>query len=101
MATPSISPSSLSPSCAEGDTSQPLFHHVGIYAYRPAALAAYAASKPTTLELTETLEQLRFLEIGHRIRTVQVDARDRVAWEVNNPEDVPMVEAQLAALGIA
>ncbi len=91
----------LIPFVAEGDTSQTLYHHVGIYAFRPGALAAYAASRPTALELAETLEQLRFLEIGHRIRIVQVDARDRVAWEVNNPEDVPMVEAQLAALGIA
>ncbi len=79
----------------------PVFHHVGVYAYRPAALAAYAATEPTPLELIEALEQLRFLETGHRIRTVLVELRGRVPWEVNLPGDVPIVEAQLAALGIA
>jgi 3-deoxy-manno-octulosonate cytidylyltransferase (CMP-KDO synthetase) len=91
----------LIPFIAPDEEAQPIFHHVGLYAYRPGALAAYAAAEPTTLELTETLEQLRFLEIGHRIRTLLVDTHDRIAWEVNNPEDVPMVEAQLATLGIA
>lgn len=78
----------------------PVFHHVGLYAFRPAALAAYAAMEPTPLELLEGLEQLRFLEHGHPIRTVEVDGRGRPFWEVNNPEDVPRVEGQLARLGI-
>lgn len=41
--------------------------HVGVYAYARAALAAFAASSPTPLELTEGLEQLRFLERGQAI----------------------------------
>lgn len=79
----------------------PVFHHVGLYAFRPEALAAYAAMPPTPLELLEGLEQLRFLEHGLPIRTVEVDGRGRPFWEVNNPEDVPRVEGQLARLGIA
>ncbi|MCC6736642.1 MAG: 3-deoxy-manno-octulosonate cytidylyltransferase [Bauldia sp.] len=79
----------------------PVFHHVGLYAFRPAALAAYARMAPTPLELLEGLEQLRFLEHGHPIRTVEVDGRGRPFWEVNNPEDVARVEGQLARLGIA
>ncbi|MCW5719039.1 MAG: 3-deoxy-manno-octulosonate cytidylyltransferase [Bauldia sp.] len=78
----------------------PVFHHVGLYAFRPEALAAYAAMEPTPLERLEGLEQLRFLEHGRSIRTVEVDGRGRPFWEVNNPEDVPRVEAQLARLGI-
>jgi 3-deoxy-manno-octulosonate cytidylyltransferase (CMP-KDO synthetase) len=79
----------------------PVFHHVGLYAYRPAALAAYVAAPQTPLEEIEGLEQLRFLENGWPVRMVEVDARGRPFWEVNNPEDVPRVEAQLKALGIA
>lgn len=78
----------------------PVFHHVGLYAYRLPALAAYASAAPTPLEVLEGLEQLRFLETGRRVRTVEVDGRGRPFWEVNNPEDIPRVESQLAALGI-
>ena len=78
----------------------PVFHHVGLYAFRRAALESYVAARPTPLEEVEGLEQLRFLETGMPIRTVVVDARGRPFWEVNNPEDVPRVEAQLRLLGI-
>lgn len=87
------------PFCEPGQGT-PVFQHLGLYAYRPAAVAAYAAAGPTPLEMTETLEQLRFLEIGRRIKVVEVDPRGRIPWEVNYPEDVPIVEQQLAALGI-
>ena len=45
----------------------PLFHHVGIYAYRRAALDKFCALKPSPLEIRERLEQLRALEAGMRI----------------------------------
>lgn len=76
----------------------PVFHHVGIYAYRRAALLAYAALPEGPLEQLEGLEQLRFLEHGHRIRCVETDARGRVFWELNNPEDIPRIEAALQDL---
>lgn len=79
----------------------PVFHHVGLYAYRPSALAAYAAMAPTPLEALEGLEQLRFLESGWAVRTVEVDGRGRPFWEINNPEDIERVEDQLRALDIA
>ncbi|MEM7709228.1 MAG: manno-octulosonate cytidylyltransferase [Pseudomonadota bacterium] len=75
----------------------PVFHHVGVYAYRPVALAAYVAAGPTPLERLEGLEQLRFLETGTPVRCVEVDARGRVFWELNNPEDVARIEAALRA----
>ena len=77
-----------------------VFHHIGLYAYRRDALADYAATDPTPLELAEGLEQLRFLERGTPIRVVEVDPRDRLQWEVNFPEDIPIVEAELSRLGI-
>ena len=46
------------------DAPTPVFHHVGVYAYRPAALAAYGGWPIGPLETLEGLEQLRFLEQG-------------------------------------
>ena len=77
----------------------PVFHHVGVYAFRPAALRAYATWEPGPLETLEGLEQLRFLENGRQVLCVEVDARGRLFWELNNPEDVPRIEAMLAEMG--
>lgn len=79
------------------DAPTPVFHHVGVYAYRPAALAAYPAWPIGPLETLEGLEQLRFLEQGRRVLCVEVQARGRQFWELNNPSDVPVIEAMLAA----
>ncbi|WP_299816855.1 manno-octulosonate cytidylyltransferase [uncultured Jannaschia sp.] len=73
----------------------PVFHHVGVYAYRPDALRAYAGWPEGVLEAREGLEQLRFLENGATVACVEVEARGRVFWELNNPEDIPRIEAVL------
>ena len=70
----------------------PVLHHVGCYAYRPSALTAYMSHPPGPLETREGLEQLRFLENGIPIRCVEVDARGRAFWELNNPSDVSLIE---------
>jgi len=75
----------------------PVFHHVGVYAYRPNALAAYPSWPIGPLERLEGLEQLRFLENGRRLLCVEVQAKGRQFWELNNPSDVAMIEAMLAA----
>lgn len=77
----------------------PVFHHVGVYAYRPAALAAYPTWPMGPLERLEGLEQLRFLEQGRKVLCVEVEARGRKFWELNNPTDVPVIEAMLATMG--
>ena len=74
--------------------------HLGLYAYRPDALAAYAATAPSPLEELEGLEQLRFLEWGQPVRVVTFDP---VGWdciELNNPEDIPAIERVLRQRGI-
>lgn len=81
------------------DEATPVFHHVGVYAYRPAALAAYPAWPVGPLETLEGLEQLRFLENGKAVLCVEVQARGRQFWELNNPSDVPRIEAMMAAMG--
>ena len=79
----------------------PVFHHVGVYAFRPQALAAYTGWPAGPLETLEGLEQLRFLEQGRAVLCVEVDARGRQFWELNNPEDVPRIEAMMAEMGVA
>ena len=83
----------------EDDVPTPVFHHVGVYAYRPSALAAYPRWASGPLEHLEGLEQLRFLERGAHMLCVEVEARGRQFWELNNPEDVPKIEAMLTEMG--
>jgi 3-deoxy-manno-octulosonate cytidylyltransferase (CMP-KDO synthetase) len=74
---------------------QPVLLHVGLYAYRPAALERYVALGPSSLERQEGLEQLRFLEAGI---TPAVAICPPPPWdliELNNPSDRPLIEAQL------
>lgn len=85
---------------APGET-VPVFHHVGVYAYRREPLLRYVALPEGKLERWEGLEQLRFMENGLAVRCVEVESRGRTFWELNNPEDVPRIEAALAELAIA
>ncbi len=73
----------------------PVFHHVGVYAYRPAALRNYRNWSSGPIETLEGLEQLRFLENGRQILCVEVEALGRQFWELNNPQDVPRIEAMM------
>jgi 3-deoxy-manno-octulosonate cytidylyltransferase (CMP-KDO synthetase) len=84
----------------DDESTTPVFHHVGVYAYRPEALMTYPAWPEGPLERLEGLEQLRFLEQGRRVICVEVDARGRQFWELNNPEDVPRLEAMMAEMGL-
>src|SRR5262247_4535523 len=52
----------------------PLYHHIGLYAFRRAALARFVALPPSPLEQREKLEQLRALEAGMRIDAILVDS---------------------------
>lgn len=80
------------------DDNIPVYHHVGVYAYRPEALAAYTSWPVSELETLEGLEQLRFLVNDTKVRCVIVEGRGRVFWELNNPEDVPRIESVLKDL---
>lgn len=69
---------------------EPLFHHIGIYAYRREALARFVALPPAAHEVERKLEQLRALENGMRIDAVLVDD---VPIEVNTPADLDRARA--------
>jgi 3-deoxy-manno-octulosonate cytidylyltransferase (CMP-KDO synthetase) len=77
------------------DDPTPVFHHVGVYAYRRAALLSYPQWPEGQLERLEGLEQLRFLDQDKTVLCVEVDARGRAFWELNNPSDVAVIEAIL------
>jgi 3-deoxy-manno-octulosonate cytidylyltransferase (CMP-KDO synthetase) len=70
----------------------PLYHHIGLYAYRRAALARFVALPPSPLEQQEKLEQLRALEAGMRI---DVSIVDTVPLGVDTPEDLERARAML------
>ena len=78
----------------------PVLLHVGVYAYRPTALAAYAQTPPTELEQLEGLEQLRFLVAGIPVAVVEVEPPPFALRELNNPEDVAPIEEALVRAGL-
>ncbi len=73
----------------EGD----LLHHIGLYAYRRAALARFVALPPSPLERRERLEQLRALEAGMRIDIAVVDT---APLGVDTADDLERARAMIA-----
>ncbi|MDE2319677.1 MAG: 3-deoxy-manno-octulosonate cytidylyltransferase [Rhodospirillales bacterium] len=69
------------------------FHHIGIYAYRRAALERFVALPPSPLELREKLEQLRALEAGMRIGAARVA---EAPFGVDTPEDLERAREALS-----
>jgi 3-deoxy-manno-octulosonate cytidylyltransferase (CMP-KDO synthetase) len=72
----------------------PLYHHIGLYAFRRAALDRFVALPPSPLERRERLEQLRALEAGMRIDVAIVDT---VPLGVDTPEDLETARAMLTS----
>jgi 3-deoxy-manno-octulosonate cytidylyltransferase (CMP-KDO synthetase) len=66
--------------------------HVGVYAFREPFLQAFAAMEPGRLEREESLEQLRALERGHRIRVVSTSYG---GFGIDTPEDLVRAEKLL------
>jgi 3-deoxy-manno-octulosonate cytidylyltransferase (CMP-KDO synthetase) len=71
----------------------PLYHHIGLYAYRRSALARFVALPPSPLEKREKLEQLRALEAGMRIDVAIVGS---APLGVDTPEDLARARAMLS-----
>lgn len=70
------------------------FKHIGIYGFRSAILPRLAALPPGNLELSESLEQLRWLENGYRIMTA---ISEHVNMAVDSPEDIALLEQYFSA----
>lgn len=72
----------------------PLYRHIGLYAYRRSALLVLASLEPTPLERAESLEQLRALEHGIRIKAVETQYE---SFGVDTPEDLEQMRRLLTA----
>jgi 3-deoxy-manno-octulosonate cytidylyltransferase (CMP-KDO synthetase) len=72
----------------------PLYHHIGLYAYRRKALQRFVGLSPSPLEMREKLEQLRALEAGMRIDAILVDD---VPLGVDTPHDLERAREIIAA----
>lgn len=72
----------------EGCASTRYYRHLGIYAFRSDVLRKFAAMEPSMLEREESLEQLRLLENGFRIRCMETELD---APGVNTPQDLELV----------
>ena len=79
---------SLIPYLRSGERLAPVYKHIGVYAYERDFLLQFAKLAPTPLEQMESLEQLRALEYGYTIQTIQVD---HSAIGVDTPEDLAAI----------
>ena len=75
----------------------PLYHHIGIYGFRRAALERFAGLPPSPLEQRERLEQLRALEVGLTIGVALVDTNP---LGVDTPDDLERARRELAARAV-
>jgi len=82
------------PFARQSGSAAPIFKHVGLYAYRRSALLVLATLEPTPLERTESLEQLRALEHGIRIKAVETKYD---SLGVDTPDDLEQVRRLIAA----
>lgn len=73
--------------------SGPFYHHIGIYAYTPEALARFVALPPSTLEKRERLEQLRALEAG---MSIHISIVDTIPLGVDTPAELEKAREMLA-----
>lgn len=77
----------------------PVWQHLGLYGYRMAALEWFAAAPPGVYEALEGLEQLRFLENGRTIATVEVEMPAHALSGIDTPADIAAAEDAIARLG--
>lgn len=69
--------------------SAPVYHHMGLYAFRRDFLLHYKTLPQTPLELAESLEQLRVLENGYKIRVCLTEDK---TLEINTPEEYALAQ---------
>lgn len=84
------------------DVAHPVFEHVGLYVYRRDFLVRLSQLPPTLLERVESLEQLRVLEHGYKVRVVETKNVDHEfgGFSVDTPEDLARAESLLRERGL-
>lgn len=86
---------------AQKPVEHPVYEHVGLYVYRKDFLLKLAKLPPTLLERVESLEQLRVLEHGYRLRVVETRCVDDAfsGFSVDTPDDLVRAESMLKERG--
>jgi 3-deoxy-manno-octulosonate cytidylyltransferase (CMP-KDO synthetase) len=77
----------------------PVYGHLGLYAYQLGGLRRFEETAPTTYERLEGLEQLRFLEMGLAIETVEVSPPTHAMSGIDTADDVALAEELIRRLG--
>lgn len=77
----------------------PVWQHLGLYGYSMAALEWFASAPPSLYEALEGLEQLRFLENGWPVTTLEVDPPAHALSGIDTPADLALAEEAIARLG--
>ncbi|MBT2243651.1 3-deoxy-manno-octulosonate cytidylyltransferase [Sphingobium sp. BHU LFT2] len=81
------------------ESMSPVLRHLGLYAYRHAALTAFEAAPPSLYEELEGLEQLRFFALGIPVTTVEI-APPRISMSgIDTVEDITLAEQMIATFG--
>jgi len=75
----------------------PVYGHIGIYGYRRDFLLKLTRMAPTPLEKTESLEQLRVIENGYKIKVVETTAPDYIPLSIDTPDDLERARKFLSA----
>lgn len=77
----------------------PVWQHLGLYGYTMPALAWFAGAAPGVYEVLEGLEQLRFIENGWRVDTIEVDVPAHLLSGIDTPQDLAKAEEAITRFG--
>ena len=95
----SILPAMRNEATLRSQRMSPVWQHLGLYGYTMPALEWFAAAAPGQYEQLEGLEQLRFLEHGWAIDTVEVDVPAHVLSGIDTPQDLAKAEEAITRFG--
>lgn len=95
----SILPAMRDETALRSEPVSPVWQHLGLYGYRVAALEWFASAPPSRYERLEGLEQLRFLENGWTVTTIETDPPEHALSGIDTPADLALAEAAIARLG--
>ncbi len=95
----SILPAMRSEARLRAQPLSPVWQHLGLYGYTMPALEWFARASPGVYEVLEGLEQLRFVESGWRVDTVEVDVPALLLSGIDTPQDLAKAEEAITRFG--
>lgn len=95
----SILPAMRDEAALRSEPVSPVWQHLGLYGYRMAALEWFASAPSSRYERLEGLEQLRFLEHGWTVMTIETNPPEHALSGIDTPADLALAETAIARLG--